>query len=183
MYDPDKHHRRSILLRDYDYSRAGAYFVTICAFERKCIFGEINNGEMRLNDLGTLAEDCWLAIPEHFPMTQMDAYVIMPNHMHGIVVIDDDADHCKGTACRAPTMEQFGQPTPGSLPTIVRSFKSAVTRLFNEKDTLASQRLWQRNYYEHIIRDDESLNRIREYIATNPLHWEFDAENPNRTGS
>ena len=171
------HHRRSSRLQGYDYSQAGAYFVTICTRDRECLLGEITVGadsrvfpEMRLNDAGRAVQQCWIAIPDHFPHVELDVFVVMPNHVHGIVVIVDG----RGTACRAPTAEQFGCPVSGSIPTIFRSFKSAVTKCINEMRGTRGEKLWQRNYWEHIVRNESELNRIREYIQNNPAQWELD---------
>lgn len=183
------HKRRSIRLKGYDYSQTGAYFITICTHNRASIFGDVLDGEMLLNDIGKAAEQCWHAIPDHFPKIQLDEFVVMPNHIHGVLwIMDDD---CRGTTCRAPTnttvcraptcdcmMERFGKPVPGSIPTIIRSFKSAVTKRINEWRAIPGTPVWQRNYYEHVIRDDESLNRIRQYIIDNPAQWALDRENP-----
>jgi len=136
--------------------------------------GDVVNGEMRLNELGQVVKSEWLKTAEIRDNVKLDAFVIMPNHIHGIVVI---TDNCRGTACRAPT-EQFGKPTPGSLSTIVRSFKSAVTKRINEMRHTPGIPIWQRNYYEHVIRNEDDLNEIREYILNNPLRWELDSENP-----
>ena len=167
--------RRSIRLQGYDYSQAGAYAVTICTHNRDCLFGEIAGGKMVLNHAGHAALQCWQAIPDHFPHAELDAFVMMPNHVHGIVVIADR----RGTACRAPTqVEQFGHPVAGSIPTVIRSFKSAVTKRINEIRNTPGAKVWQRNYYEHIIRDEGELKRMREYITNNPVQWELDRENP-----
>jgi putative transposase len=184
--------RRSVRLRGYDYAQTGAYFVTICSYNRESLFGEITeadhtdgsvgarhavpapNPEMRLNALGLAAEACWAAIVGHFSDVILDEYIVMPNHIHGIVVITGAA----GTACRAPTTEQFGRPTTGSLPTIIRSFKSAVTKQINEMPDTSPARVWQRGYYERVIRDERELDRIREYIVLNPAHWAEDKHNP-----
>jgi len=173
-------HRRSIRLKDYDYSQAGAYFVTTRTKNAHSLFGDIIGEESRLNEVGRIVEACWSEIPHHFPNVDLDEYVVMPNHLHGILVLLDQ--DCKGTACRAPTAEQFTRPTPMSIPTIVRSFKAAVTRYVHLTHRLSTASIWQRNYYEHVIRDDRSLDRIREHILTNPLRWALDRENPNRTG-
>jgi len=172
-------HRRPLRLQQYDYSQVGAYFITICVHNRQHLFGNIADGQMHLNDAGCVAEQCWIEIPRHFNFIELDEFVVMPNHMHGIIVISDIR---RGTACRAPTLEQFGKPVPGSLPTIIRSFKSAVTRTVNTIRDTPGIPLWQRNYYEHVIRDEDALNRIREYIITNPMRWDLDRENPQRTG-
>jgi putative transposase len=183
-----KHHRpfggtqgrRSIRLRGYDYSQAGAYFVTVCAYQRQCLFGAVIEGQMVLNEVGKIAQACWNEIPAHFPRVELDAFVVMPNHVHGIIVMMDAG---RGTACRAPTAESFGKPVPGSLPTIVRSFKSAVTRRINQWRTTPGQPVWQRNYFEHIVRNESALDRIRGYIETNPARWALDRENPRCQGS
>jgi REP element-mobilizing transposase RayT len=164
-----KQRRNSNRLHDYDYSQEGMYFVTICAQDRACLFGDIRDGEMVLNEYGQCALRCWQAIPDHFNDTDVDEIMIMPNHVHGIVVIG-----CRGTACRAPTKERFGKPVAGSLPTIIRSFKSAVTKQINAIRGTSGQPIWQRNYYEHVIRDERDLYRIRQYIITNPADWKND---------
>jgi REP element-mobilizing transposase RayT len=144
------------------------------------MFGNITTGRMVLNDAGQLAEGCWMAIPDHFPQVKLDAFVIMPNHVHGIVVIHDRwGTACRAPTYRAPTVEQFGRPVAGSIPTIIRSFKSAATKRINEIHNVPGVKLWQRNFYEHIIRNDNELDRIRQYIANNPLQWEMDRENPD----
>jgi putative transposase len=162
--------RRSIRLRGYDYSRAGAYFVTICTQNRECLFGEIMNGEMRLNDAGRIVVDEWLKTAEIRAEIELDEWVVMPNHFHGKLVIADR----RGTARRAPTVEQFGRPVSGSIPTIIRSFKSAVTKRINDLRLTPGAKLWQRNYWEHIVRNEPELNRIREYIHNNPAQWKSD---------
>jgi len=176
-----EHLRRSIRLRGYDYTQAGAYFITICTHGRACLFGEVMDGTMRLNDTGRMTQTCWNAIPEHFPGVVTDECIVMPNHVHGIVWVGDGGTACcRGTACRAPTVEQFGKPVSRSLPTIIRSFKSAVTKRINESFGTAGVPVWQRNYHEHIIRDEDALTRIRQYIIDNPAQWAMDRENPNR---
>ena len=182
-YNPDIHHRRSIRLRNYDYAQAGAYFVTICVQHRECLFGEIIDQAMRLNAVGRTAAECWQDIPVHFPHAASDEWTVMPNHVHGIVVITDTAG--RDTACRVPThrtptTEQFGKPVSGSLPTVVRSFKSAVTRHVNILRDTPGNKLWQPRYWEHVIRNETELYRIREYIRTNPARWQEDALHPDQ---
>ena len=176
-FDPQKHRRRSIRLQGYDYSQAGAYYVTIVTYHRDCLFGEIVNKEMILNDFGKIADECWRAIPDHFPCVELGAVVIMPNHAHGIIVITDDR---RGTIYRAPTRapitEKFGKPTIGSLPTIVRTYKAAVTRRIGHE--LNATGIWQHNYYEHIIRDENDLQNKTDYINANPSLWNEDDNNP-----
>jgi len=122
----------------------------------------------------------WIKTADIRSNIELDVSVVMPNHFHGILTI---VDHCRGTVHRAPTLEQFGKPTSGSLPTIVRYFKSAVTRRINELRGTPYTPVWQRNYYEHVIRNETDLNEIREYIINNPLKWDLDSENPNIVGA
>ena len=182
-FDPQKHHRQSIRIKDYDYTQAGAYFVTMVTDHRNGLFGSIQNGAVMLSDFGQIADDCWRAIPEHFPAVELGAYVIMPNHVHGVIVIRDDESATvravrRGSIYRAPTdnIEQFGKPTKGSLSTIIRTYKAAVTRRIGREHNPTG--IWQRNYYEHIIRDDKDLQRITDYIHANPLRWNEDDDNP-----
>ena len=172
-----KPRRQSIRLRGYDYTRCGAYFVTICADQRRPLFGYIANAEMQLSALGQIAAETWRAMRIHFPNVELDEYIVMPNHMHGIIILTVAAQHA---APSLPPPRPFAV-RPGSLGAIVRSFKSAVSKRANELHLKAGA-LWQRNYYEHVIRDDVSLARIREYIVTNPLRWELDRKNPERRG-
>jgi len=153
--------------------------VTIVTYQRACLFGEVVDGEMQLNDFGKIADECWRAIPEHFTFVDLGAHIIMPNHAHGIIVINDMNDGMgRGAIYRAPTVEQFGKPTEGSLPTIVRTYKAAVTRQIGREHNATG--IWQRNYYEHIIRNADEANRIHLYIEANPAHWDDDDENPRR---
>jgi REP element-mobilizing transposase RayT len=169
--------RQSIRLQQYDYSQAGGYFITICTQNKECMFGEIVDGKMQLNDIGQVVQQCWDDIPVHFPHIELDAFVVMPNHIHGIVVVADNILR-RGTACRAqdlnPTMERFRQPVAGSIPTVIRSFKAAVTKNVNELRQTPGVKLWQRNYWEHVIRNEPELNQLREYINFNPERWELD---------
>src|SRR5262245_6602365 len=169
-YDPDVHHRHSIRLRGYDYTRAGAYFVTACTHARECLFGRIAGGEIRPSTYGAIALECWQSIPEHCPHVDVDAFVVMPNHVHGILVLVEDT----ARSSYAPAQERFSKPVAGSLPTVVRLYKAAVTRRINDLRGTPGAPVWQRNYYEHIIRDQASLDRIRAYIASNPSRWKPD---------
>jgi len=164
-YNSAIHHRRSIRLRGYDYTRAGAYFVTACTHARKHLFGQIAGGEMHLSAYGKIALECWQVIPEHCPHVDLDAFVAMPNQVHGILVLADDS----AKPARPPTQERFGKPVAGSLPTIVQLYKAAVTRRINQLRNASGTPVWQHNYCEHIIRDQESLDRIRTYIANNTI--------------
>ena len=181
--EPHYHHRRSIRLRHYDYTQEGAYSVTICAANRRCIFGDVTDDEIHLSRLGHLVHACWVEIPAHYPHVQLDSFVIMPNHLHGILVFSDNK---KDTMYRVPTREpsdlhenteEFGKPISGSLSTVIRTFKAGVTRRANRL-LQPDPPIWQSRFYESIIRSDEHLYRIREYIARNPAEWESDRDNP-----
>jgi REP element-mobilizing transposase RayT len=175
-FDLQKLHRRSIRLKGYDYSQAGAYFVTLVAYQRDCLFGEIRDAKMVLNDLGTIADECWRAIPDHFQLVELGAHVIMPNHVHGIIIINDSDVVGAQHAAPLPVPQSSPYVKPGSLGAIVRSYKSAVTRRIGRE--LNATGIWQRNYYEHIIRNDIDLQRITDYIEANPSRWNDDNENP-----
>lgn len=184
-FDPQKHHRRSIRLKGYDYSQAGGYYVTIVAWRRECLFGEVVNKEMVLSKFGLIAKQQWEKLPKRFPNIELGAYMIMPNHMHGIIEIIDgrgtagNLNNIDGESSRrAPTNEQFQKPVTGSIPTIIRSYKSAVSYRINLMRRTESVPVWQRNYYEHIIRDEKDLQNKTDYIDANPLLWEEDDENP-----
>ncbi len=182
-FDPKIHHRKSIRLPGYDYSSAGAYFVTVVTWQRDCLFGNVVNGEMILNDFGKIADECWRAIPEHFPNVELGAHVIMPNHAHGIVVIRDDVLRSGAGAqhCCAPTSPGANENPhkinvkPGSLGAIVRSFKSAVSYRINKEHNATG--IWQRNYHERILRNEREKDAIWRYIEANPVHWGEDEEN------
>jgi len=178
-FDPDKHHRRSVRLKGHDYTQPGAYFVTICTRDRACLFGHVVNGEMRLNEAGEIARRCWDNVPDHFPDVVLDAVVVMPNHVHGIIVIQG-----RGEKFFAPTYAPITTtpttaiaPSPSrTIGSIVRGFKIGVTKWFRANTDLRS--VWQRGYYEHIVRTEGELMAIREYIQANPAHWDEDENNP-----
>lgn len=200
-YDPEKHHRRSVRLRGYDYSQAGAYFVTICTPDRDCLFGDVADGVMRLNDAGRVVERCWHEIPIHFPHVELDEFVIMPNHVHGVIVIvgagsprPNNASYAgfprpyvaSGAEIKTGAGTKTGAVTAplrrATLGQMVAYFKYQSTKHINIMRGTPGIPIWQRNYYEHIIRDDESLNRIREYIINNPMQWALDRKNPDIKG-
>jgi putative transposase len=188
-YDSEKHHRRSIRLQNYDYTMPGAYFVTTCTRERACLFGMIQDREMWLNDAGRMLEQWWFELNRKFSMVDTDEFVIMPNHFHGIVVITDipvGADLRVGPVSEGGNPAHQGADAGAPLHTVIQWFKTIMTNEYIRGVNSASWpsfrvRLWQRNYYEHIIRDDKSLHRIRQYISDNPSHWAFDRENPAAT--
>ena len=186
-FDPKKHHRRSIRLQGYDYSQAGAYYVTIVTYHRDCLFGEIVKEEMILNDFGKIADECWRAISDHFQFVELGAHVIMPNHAHGIIVIRYDKsrsttatiDDGRRPAMLRPYNDNTTHKinvTPGSLGAIVRSFKSAVSYRIHKEHNATG--IWQRNYHEHIIRDEKDLQNKTDYIEANPSLWDEDDNNP-----
>ncbi len=226
--------RRSIRLPQFDYAQPGAYFVTIVTAGRIPMFGTVDNGQLRPSPAGEIARDGWAAIPAHFPSVSLDAFVVMPNHLHGILIhrgvgarhavpiprpatqvrhhttaLGVEADGRRvdvpgeGARHAVPLRdgngdigwdgttddgavggsERFGRPAVGTIPTIVRSFKAAVARQINVGRGTPGAPVWQRNYYEHIIRNDESLRRIRRYIADNPRQWDLDRLNGSPLGS
>ena len=185
-FNPETHHRRSIRLPHYDYSLPGACFVTICIQNRKCLLGHIVAGKMILNDAGQMVER-WLAIlNSKFSNVQTDSFVIMPNHFHGIVMIQNETVGADPRVCPlvCPALKK-GAHTGAPLHRIVQWFKTMTTNEYIRRIESGHwppfhKRLWQRNYYEHVIRNEEEWNRIREYIKNNPLNWEIDEENPER---
>ncbi len=168
-FNPDVHHRRSIRLKDYDYGQAGAYFITICSWNRECLFGDVADEEMQLNEYGWIAANEWLQTGVVRPNVELDAFVVMPNHIHGIIILNNVG----ATRRVAPTTLQSN-----SIGAIVGQFKSIVTKQINGIRNSSGLPVWQRNYYEHIIRNEDELNRVREYIINNPLRWADDENNP-----
>ncbi|MEW6088305.1 MAG: transposase [bacterium] len=214
-YNPDIHHRNSIRLKDYDYAREGAYFVTICCWNKECLFGEIGIGvgagskpalspkpalnpkpaQMILNDTGRMIEDTWNDLPNHNVCIELDEFVIMPNHIHGIIVLAGLAglepvtsraglEPVTNRAGLEPVTNRAGlEPAPTGhnvmkmrhgLPEIIRQFKTFSAKRINKLRQTPGVPVWQRNYYEHIIRNEIELNKIREYIINNPFNWQDD---------
>jgi putative transposase len=193
--DGELPNRRSIRLRNYDYSQAGAYFVTIRVEGRRHLYGEVGNGCMVRSLAGEVVASCWHEIPRHYREVELDEFVVMPNHVHGILVIRSRLDEeiagknvpCRGEAGLArkgvTRVVSTGVAVRSStLGTIVGSYKSAVTRAVNAARGKTGNAVWQRGYYEHVVRDENELNRIREYVSSNPLAWHLDKENPDRIG-
>ena len=171
-YDPNIHHRRSIRLPGYDYSQEGWYFVTICTYRHKCLFGKFVNKKIQLYRYGRVVDKCWKWLAEQYDYVQLDGYVVMPNHLHGIIIIR------RGGSRTAPT---GNTQTYKPLSRIIGAFKTVSTKKINIIRNTPGHKLWQRNYYEHIIRNEEELNHIRQYIAENPINWKTDEENPDVT--
>ena len=223
--------RRAMRLRNYDYSQPGAYFVTICAQHRKCLFGTITDGKMRLNEIGQIVVGCWNRIPQHFPSVELGESVIMPNHFHGIISwglaetrdpqpivqarsprppentnnrrgevhspSSDEPENNRRGEVPSPALNKEARsihprenirnrrgevPSP-SLGKIIAYFKYQSTKHINQRYNTPGTRVWQRNYYDHVIRDDPDLQRLRQYIQDNPMKWELDQlhpDNPSR---
>ena len=171
--------RKSVRLKTYDYAQAGGYFITVCVQDHACILGEVLNGSVALNPLGYAVEGCWTEIPRHFPSAQLDQFVVMPNHLHGIVIMTLPQPALPGPGGAPPavpaapaTREAFGRPVKGSLPTIIRSFKSAASLAVRQLGGMPRLRLCQRDYFEHVIRNHRDLEEIRRYIYDNPMRWD-----------
>ena len=182
--DFERETRRSLRLSGYDYAQPGAYFVTLCVHERGCLFGEIIDGDMRFNEYGQIVHDAWHRSEEIRREIGLDAFVVMPNHIHGIIIIHDvgadgvrppDRAHPMNRAHgRAPLPPIQHQRKPRSLGSFIAGFKSATTKRVNAIRDTPGLPVWQRNYYDHIIRSEKELHCIRQYIADNPMQWEMD---------
>jgi len=191
-YNPEKHHRRSVRLRHYDYAQPGAYFVTICAWQRECVFGIINDGTMKLNEYGVIVQNYLDQISGHFPNVEIDLHIIMPNHVHGIIVINNCRGEVPSPLIATPIITQplsnmhkpskKGGETPPlrrpSLGHIVAYFKYQTTKHINRTRNTPGMPVWQRNYHDRVIRNEKELQEIRQYIRHNPLQWDRDDENP-----
>ncbi|MGB7442547.1 MAG: transposase [Coleofasciculaceae cyanobacterium] len=197
-FNPEKHHRRSIRLKGYDYTQPGAYFITICTYQRQYLFGEIIAGTMHLNLTGQIVQTCWKNLSKHFPFIELDAFTIMPNHLHGIIIIAETKPNLNtnvgekhlrpnilnqsenNSANASPFTDKLPPKgtQPQSLGAIIQNFKSTSTRKNNRINKNSGKILWQRNYYEQIIRGDEqSLHHIQQYITDNSQNWREDKEN------
>lgn len=204
--------RRAMRLRGYDYSQPGAYFVTICAQHRKCLFGTIIDGKMQLNEIGKIVVECWNRISQHFPSVELGEYVIMPNHTHGIIrwgipemkspYVPEHIATRRGDR-QTTAKPQFATPpehiatrrgevsSPAlnnsrkdeapspTLGKIVAYFKYQSTKRINQHRDRQGTRIWQRDYYDHVVRDAPDLQRLCQYIQNNPMKWELDQLHPN----
>lgn len=176
MSDDKRNSRRSIRLPDFDYARYGPFFITLCVENRKCNFGTVANSQMQSNRYGQIVEDEWMRTAEIRRETFFDAYVVMPNHFHGIVsVLNAETERLGrvGAHSRAPLRRQSR-----SLGSLIAQFKATTTRLINALRGTPGASVWQRNYYEHVVRDERDLERIRAYIDANPARWEEDSYHP-----
>lgn len=179
---PDRRHRRSVRLRQYDYSQAGVYFITLCTAGRQCLFGDIVDGEMMLNKIGQLTASEWERSMEIRKEIELDAWIIMPNHMHAVFLISHSS-----SAPAAATLQPSSAPdasirTMGSikksLSSLMQGFKSATTAKINVIRQMPYVPVWQRGLWEHVVRSEAELKRIRDYIAANPQQWDADSNNP-----
>ena len=187
-YNPDIHHRRSIRLQEYDYSSTGAYFVTICTQLRECLFGDFSDDELILTDAGRMLETTWQELPNRFPTIELDKFIVMPNHFHAILLMCPSLNqpHNQGEHKVRP-YDQVHKERPkgtsdGSIGRIIQAFKSLTTHAYTTGVKQSNWppfpgKLWQRDYYEHVIRTEAELNSIREYIVNNPINWDDDKEN------
>lgn len=157
-----KYNRRSIRLNGYDYSSSGAYFVTICTKQHRCILGTISNGTMSLNSAGEIVSQTWLSLADRYSNLALDEWVVMPNHIHGILLLNG--------AAGGDLLQRIKKPLGG----LVGAFKTISSKRINGNLDIRCQQIWQRNYWEHIVRTEESMNQIREYIFSNPAKWEQD---------
>jgi putative transposase len=164
-YDPDSNHRRSIRLNGYDYSASGAYFITICTHEREYLFGDIVDETMVLNEFGDVARSHWQQLAQYHPNLIMDESIVMPNHLHGIIILDSSIANTK------------------SISEIIRGFKTFAAKAINKERGLRGVLVWQRNYYDRIIRNELELDRVRQYIINNPRNWDADKNNQNQSST
>ena len=195
---PGNRRRRSIRLPGYDYTQPGAYFVIICAHERQHLFGDVVDGQMRLSSAGRVVDWYWRRLPQHFPHVRLDAHVVMPNHAHVILwIVDavgathsptisgqmvnavptDGPDQTQRVLGNASSPLRPNGPAPGSVGAIIGNFKSVTTRRINKMNHAPGDPVWQRNFYEHIVRNERALHAIRQYIADNPARWHLDRYN------
>jgi putative transposase len=166
--------RRPLRLKNYNYSSQGAYFVTICSYQREPLFGQVVNEEMKLNETGRIVESVWYDLSNHYFDIELDQFVVMPNHIHGIIVLRGSVE--AGLKPAPTRLKNHG------LPEIVRALKTFSSRAINLFLKTPKRIIWQRGYFEHVIRDEEGLNKIREYIINNPFSWPLDRENQARIG-
>lgn len=164
-YDPDFDRRQSIRLNGYDYSTSGAYFITICTYEREHLFGDIANETMQFNIFGNIAQYHWQHLSQHHSNIIIDESIVMPNHLHGIIILESSTGSTK------------------SISEIIRGFKTFSVKAINKERGLRGVPVWQRNYYDRIIRNELELDRVRQYIINNPHNWDIDKNNQNQSST
>ena len=170
--------RRATRLRRYDYGQTGGYFITICVQDQQCLFGNIEDGKMQLNELGRIVVECWNRIPQHFSSAELDVCVIMPNHMHGVILLGTGGAKRQRPPDRSQPNRR-GEVSSPTLGRIVAYFKYQSTKYINQHRDRPGMRIWQRNYYDHVLRDDTDLQRVRQYVTENPMRWELDRLHPD----
>jgi putative transposase len=168
--------RRSIRLPEYDYTSAGAYFVTICAQNRQCIFGDVHDHAVVLSPAGITIHEEWMRTQEIRPHVKLDYFVIMPNHLHGILIFTDHQEDKDFQP--VPSRKPRSHRAKGSLGSVIAGFKSSCTTRINQERGTPRQPVWQTRFWDRVVRNDEELERLREYIKTNPFRWELDSLNP-----
>ena len=182
QFNPEIHHRRSIRLANYDYSQTGFYFITLCTYQKQYLFGEIINDEMRLNQIGKVVQQEWLNSATIRQEIELDEWIIMPNHLHGIVIINNTDKNCATNLNQGATNLNQGASLaplhrkPKSLSSFIAGFKSAVTKKVRSMSKIPDFVVWQRNFYESVIKDDIHLDNTRLYIQNNPVNWHQDSE-------
>ncbi len=174
-------HRKPLRLPEYDYSQPGAYFVTICTKGRECSLGYIQGEEMRFSLYGEIAAQGWDFTSNHFQRLELDWWVVMPNHVHALIVIQDSSKGSVLQPTPAVSIEATNLPIPPQslLAKVVAHYKYHTTKKINLARNLSGERFWQRNYYEHVVRSHESMQKIQEYILANPMRWNEDQLNPS----
>ncbi len=172
-YDPDKHHRRSIRLRGYDYAQPGAYFITICIHDRQCLLGAVIDRQMHWNGFGRVVKNCWSDLSHHYAGATLDSFVVMPNHIHGIVRFGDaeGASLQPGADVVGAGLKPARFKNRHGLPEVIRGFKTFSSRRINQARQTPGLPVWQRNYYERVIRNEDELHAAREYVLGNPARW------------
>jgi REP element-mobilizing transposase RayT len=168
MFDPHVHHRRSVRLAGYDYAQGGAYFVTICSHQKRMVFGRVREGVAQSNEYGRIVSECWTEIPQHFPHVDLEEWIVMPNHLHGIMVFTTDA-------LANGVLPRFGESKRGAVATVINRFKGAVTRRvakLRQEQERAAVIVWQKGFHERVIRDAREFEMKRRYIIENPSRWQ-----------
>jgi putative transposase len=181
-FDPDRYHRRSLRLQGYDYSQPGAYFVTICTHGQECIFGDVTDDRVELSPYGEMVWQTWRGLPERFERIELDQFVVMPNHVHGIIVITPVVGADGVGAIRVGAIHELPLQTERRgmlLPKVIGYFKMNAAKAINGLRGTPGTPVWQRNYYDHIVRNETELHAIQQYILDNPMNWQLDRENPH----
>jgi len=180
----DNPERKQLRLKKYDYTQEGAYYVTACTRNRECLFGDVRDGKMELNEYGKIVKKEWYKTGEIRKNIELDEFTVMPNHIHGVIIVAEEYNNmgtCNVPLRRAPqrNREKFGCSVSNSISTIIKLFKASTTKQINQTRNTSKKPIWQRGFYEHVVRDEEDLNRIREYVIYNPMKWEEDKYYPN----